>query len=102
MTPWNQHLINRLIALWNDGASASSIASELGVSRDAVTSKARRLKLKGRGSPIISNQAMMDTFAEALAEGASISDAGKFAGIGPEKGNEICRNICNGLGYQAA
>src|SRR6476620_11751788 len=50
---WTEERIERLKQMWNDGASASQIADELGgVSRNAVIGKAHRLGLEQRPSPV--------------------------------------------------
>ena len=50
---WTEERIDRLKAMWADGATASQIADELGgVSRNAVIGKAHRLGLEQRPSPV--------------------------------------------------
>ena len=50
---WTEERIDRLKAMWHDGATASQIADELGgVSRNAVIGKAHRLGLEARPSPV--------------------------------------------------
>jgi GcrA cell cycle regulator len=50
---WSSERIEQLRSLWQDGLSASQIASNLGgISRNAVIGKAHRLGLTGRPSPI--------------------------------------------------
>jgi GcrA cell cycle regulator len=50
---WTDERIDRLKAMWSDGATASQIADELGgVSRNAVIGKAHRLGLEQRPSPV--------------------------------------------------
>jgi GcrA cell cycle regulator len=50
---WTDERIDRLKAMWADGATASQIADELGgVSRNAVIGKAHRLGLEQRPSPV--------------------------------------------------
>src|SRR3569623_2608293 len=50
---WTDERIERLKAMWADGATASQIADELGgVSRNAVIGKAHRLGLEQRPSPV--------------------------------------------------
>ena len=59
--PWNQRCLWTdaqcwlLRELWNQGASAATIARELGngVNRDQVIGKAHRLKLPARATPIV-------------------------------------------------
>lgn len=46
--PWAKQHVARLTELWNAGISASMIGQELGVSRNAVIGKVRRLKLPWR------------------------------------------------------
>ena len=50
---WTDERIDRLKAMWANGATASQIADELGgVSRNAVIGKAHRLGLEQRPSPV--------------------------------------------------
>ena len=50
---WTDERIERLKAMWTEGATASQIADELGgVSRNAVIGKAHRLGLEARPSPV--------------------------------------------------
>src|SRR5215218_2559422 len=50
---WTEERIDRLKAMWANGATASQIADELGgVSRNAVIGKAHRLGLEARPSPV--------------------------------------------------
>ncbi len=54
---WTDDRIAILKKLWDDGLTASQIATELGegVTRNAVIGKAHRLELKGRPSPVKSD-----------------------------------------------
>ena len=50
---WTEERIERLKAMWTEGATASEIADKLGgVSRNAVIGKAHRLGLEARPSPV--------------------------------------------------
>jgi len=50
---WTDERIERLKAMWTEGATASQIAEDLGgVSRNAVIGKAHRLGLESRPSPV--------------------------------------------------
>jgi GcrA cell cycle regulator len=50
---WTEERIERLKAMWAQGATASQIADDLGgVSRNAVIGKAHRLGLEARPSPV--------------------------------------------------
>jgi GcrA cell cycle regulator len=50
---WTEERIERLRKMWQDGATASQIADDLGgVSRNAVIGKAHRLGLEARPSPV--------------------------------------------------
>ncbi len=50
---WTETRVGQLKRLWEDGLSASQIASQLGdVTRNAVIGKAHRLGLSSRPSPI--------------------------------------------------
>lgn len=50
---WTDEMIQRLEELWAKGTSASAIGKDLGVSKNAVIGKSRRLKLPARPSPIV-------------------------------------------------
>ncbi len=54
---WTEERIATLTKMWEGGATASEIATELGgVSRNAVIGKAHRLGLKARPSPVKANE----------------------------------------------
>jgi GcrA cell cycle regulator len=54
---WTDERIDKLMKMWEGGATASQIADELGgVSRNAVIGKAHRLGLKARPSPVKPNE----------------------------------------------
>jgi GcrA cell cycle regulator len=54
---WTDERIEKLMKMWEGGATASQIADELGgVSRNAVIGKAHRLGLKARPSPVKPNE----------------------------------------------
>ncbi len=53
-TAWGDDAVFRLRSLWDEGHSTSEISRRLGVSKNAVIGKARRLKLSRRPSPILS------------------------------------------------
>jgi GcrA cell cycle regulator len=54
---WTEERISTLTRMWENGATASQIADELGgVSRNAVIGKAHRLGLKARPSPVKANE----------------------------------------------
>jgi GcrA cell cycle regulator len=52
-SPWTPELDARLIALWASGATTRAIGDQLGVTHNSVISRARRIKLQPRQSPII-------------------------------------------------
>lgn len=49
---WVPLRVSALIALWNEGLSASEVGRRLGVSKNAVIGKVHRLGLSNRQSPI--------------------------------------------------
>lgn len=51
-SPWDAPTTEELVRLWETGLSANKIARCLGVSKNAVIGKVRRMKLPGRPSPI--------------------------------------------------
>ncbi|MFM7402583.1 MAG: GcrA family cell cycle regulator [Erythrobacter sp.] len=59
---WTDERIATLRKMWEGGATASEIATELGgVSRNAVIGKAHRLGLKARPSPVKANEKKKST-----------------------------------------
>ena len=50
---WTDEKTEQLKAMWAEGASASAIGREIGVSKNSVIGKARRLSLEARPSPIV-------------------------------------------------
>ncbi len=51
-SPWTDELSERLTKLWDGSGSASQIGEELGLSKNAVVGKVRRMNLPPRPSPI--------------------------------------------------
>lgn len=49
---WTAELDARLRALWGEGLSGATIGARLGVSKNAVIGRARRLRLPARPSPL--------------------------------------------------
>lgn len=49
---WNDEMITRLGALWDEGHSTAEIGRRMGITKNAVVGKAHRLNLKPRPSPI--------------------------------------------------
>jgi len=49
---WNEELISRLRALWQEGLSTAEIGRQLEITKNAVVGKAHRLGLPPRPSPI--------------------------------------------------
>jgi GcrA cell cycle regulator len=52
-SPWTPELDARLIALWATGMPTRAIGAELGVTHNSVISRARRIDMPPRPSPII-------------------------------------------------
>ncbi len=50
---WTEEKIRRLKDMWDAGDSASAIGRELGVTKNSVIGKSRRLGLPARPSPIV-------------------------------------------------
>ena len=68
---WTEERIGTLTKMWEGGATASEIATELGgVSRNAVIGKAHRLGLKARPSPVKANDKKAAAKKEAAAKPA--------------------------------
>ncbi len=55
-SPWTDDRVKALTARWDAGESISAIGRALCVTRNAVVSKAHRLGLAGRASPINRDQ----------------------------------------------
>ena len=51
-SPWTDERVERLTELWRDGMRTGLIGLELGLSKSSIISKAHRLNLPGRASPI--------------------------------------------------
>lgn len=49
---WDEHKLNKLKQLWDEGLPITKIGIEIGVSRNAIAGKAHRLGLPKRNSPI--------------------------------------------------
>lgn len=49
---WSPERIEQLRKLWNEGHSTRTIASMMGMTKNAIIGKAHRLHLPGRGNPI--------------------------------------------------
>ena len=69
---WTDERIDRLKAMWSEGATASQIAEDLGgVSRNAVIGKAHRLGLDSRPSPVKAGEEKKPAAAKAAAPAAA-------------------------------
>ena len=83
---WTEERINRLKALWAEGATASQIAEDLGgVSRNAVIGKAHRLGLEARPSPVKPGEEKAPAAARAEAKAGTPPPAQTAALIEPVK-----------------
>lgn len=49
---WSEDQVNQLRELWESGLSSAKIGQKLGMSKNAIVGKARRLSLSSRPSPI--------------------------------------------------
>lgn len=98
MNKWTEQLTDSLCTLWAKGVTATRIARVLQTSPDAVTSKARRLSLEKRESPIMSQ---LDRYAQALSECDHIVKAGAMIGVKETRSRELFRQLCRELGDQA-
>lgn len=73
---WTDERIATLRKMWEGGATASEIATELGgVSRNAVIGKAHRLGLKARPSPVKANEKKKPAAAPAPRKPAAVTPA---------------------------
>jgi GcrA cell cycle regulator len=80
---WTEERVERLKTLWQEGKSASYIASELGgVSRNAVIGKVHRLGLSGRGKAPEKAPAPRPRTKPAAAEPAATGASAKPMSIG--------------------
>lgn len=94
---WDEEMIRRLNELLDRGLSRSAIGRTLGVTKDSVAAKIRRMWLDDKEIDV----EQMDKFAEALENGASIKQAGIAVGVKDTRAREIFRKICKDLGAQA-
>lgn len=77
---WPQAKVDRLIALWNEGKSASAIGTEMGISRNAVLGRIYRLR--GQGMQIKQHEYQFPEKLVALwREGKSASEIGAEVGM---------------------
>lgn len=98
MKKWTESLTESLRVLWAKGISATRIARVLQTTPNAVTSKARRLSLEPRESPIMTQ---LDRYAEALSECDNVVQAGAMIGVKETRSRELFRQLCRDLGEQA-
>lgn len=99
MSKWTQQNIELLTKLWNEGLSAKEIGAQIGVSNDAVTSKARHLGLPRRPNPA---GPRISEFAEELANnGGNVELAGKAIGVNFALAQDMFQRICKAQGPQA-
>lgn len=98
---WTQYRVDTLIRMWDKGATSTEIGEMLGVTRNAVTGKVKRLGLKPRLSPIMPRTEKLDLFADHLAETGDVVKASHAMGIKPPQGAVMLTEIRKGLGWQA-
>jgi len=87
---WTAREEERLRGLWLAGMTGEAIAAEMGMSRDRVLSKVRRLRL-GRAL----------RFADEVACYGNIERAALAVGYSVEQGRRAWDKIVKGLGWQA-
>jgi GcrA cell cycle regulator len=88
---WTDERIATLRKMWEGGATASEIATELGgVSRNAVIGKAHRLGLKARPSPVKANEKKKAPPAPAAKKPAASAQASPPRSFDPaERGDPV-------------
>ena len=83
---WTEERIERLKAMWTEGATASEIAEKLGGgSRNAVIGKAHRLGLKSRPSPVKANEGEAKPAPKPKAKPVEKAAAPRAAAPAPER-----------------
>ncbi len=86
---WTDERIATLRKMWEGGATASEIATELGgVSRNAVIGKAHRLGLKARPSPVKANEKKKAAAPAARKPAATVAPARAPEPAAPEEAAE--------------
>lgn len=91
---WNDDQIAELTRLWDAGMSITSIGIEMGVSRNAVVGKARRLKLSPRDRVIASlSPALRAKVATMLSAGVSAAKTATACGVNRQTAQRIARRL---------
>lgn len=109
---WTPDAEAKLTELWKRGLTAGQISEKLGFSRSSICSKARRLNLPARKSPIQPRTAdqvkpnKKQVFASVLAASAGTKFDGSIAvcasrvGLCPDTGYSIFEEMCRDLGAE--
>lgn len=95
---WTPEEISTLRDMWENEEASVIIGEALGRSRDAITSKARHLRLRKRANPAMTHANIL---AEHLANGLNVDAAGKAMGLSFSKSKMIFEHICASMGPQA-
>lgn len=102
MSTWTDWRIETLQRLWTEmGQTASEIAEQIGMSRDAVLGKVRRLGLLKEGT---SNAALFERAVEIMDESEGSTDIGeafRIVGLPHEVGERMWTRLCRRLGESA-
>lgn len=88
---WTARDEARVRALWEAGWTGEQIARDLGLSRDQVLSKLRRMAL-GRAL----------RFADEVATYGCVEKAARAVGVSVERGRVMFSSMCRELGWQAS
>lgn len=87
---WTAREEERLRGLWLSGMTGDAIAAEMGMSRDRVLSKVRRMRL---------TRALR--FADEVATFGSVERAALAVGYSVQQGRQAWDKIVKGFGWQA-
>ena len=99
---WTDDAVDRLKAMWGEGATATECAHVLGATRCGVLGKVRRLDLQRRRAPNRDTERferMVDLIAD---ENMSIEEAAAEAGIPLETADYYWTRLCAEHGAQCA
>jgi hypothetical protein len=98
---WTPAMEASLRRLWTAGATSGEIGEQLGVSRGAVTGKARRLDLERRANPLEPNNERFERLIDLVTDGASIEMAARAVVMPLTTAKERWRALCRRMGTQA-
>jgi GcrA cell cycle regulator len=100
---WTDLMVQALKQRWADGATATEIAKELGVTRNAVIGRVHRLGLSVRRSPIETKEEKFERMVDMIGDfDAPIAKAAEQVNMGLPIAMRMWREMCARMGRQAA